>query len=174
MTPAQKARVSHLADELASLYKLQGSLNPAAVVEWAKDNDESELHSRFDWDDTSAAGKYRLWQARDIIASVTIEHAPGKSHKVYVSPVEMRGDGGYVSMVDVMNDDELRARFLAQALAEYERIGLRYEHIRELAKVRAAVKKVAERTVEKTGRPTGEKVKPAKVSAVAGGGVHSF
>ena len=43
-----------------------GVVLPEAVVEFAKDP-ETALHSRFDWDDSEAAAKWRLVQARQVI-----------------------------------------------------------------------------------------------------------
>jgi hypothetical protein len=37
-----------------------GILIPEKVVEYAEDTN-SALHNRFDWDDSSAAYKYRIW-----------------------------------------------------------------------------------------------------------------
>ncbi len=70
--------------------------------------------------------------------------------QVYVSPVESRGKGGYSALVDVLSDAQQRAAFLAQALAEYQRVGDRYADIKELSQVRAAVARVAAKRA--TGR----------------------
>jgi hypothetical protein len=49
-----------------------GVLRPEDVVSFAADPD-TELHSRFEWDDTEAAQQYRLWQARQLIrVTVTV------------------------------------------------------------------------------------------------------
>ena len=54
--------------DAAKVYQEIGSENvtPESVLEKAKDK-KSELHKCFDWDDKSAANKYRLQQARQII-----------------------------------------------------------------------------------------------------------
>ena len=54
--------------DAAKVYKEIGTDNvtPESVLEKAKDK-KSELHKCFDWDDKSAANKYRLQQARQII-----------------------------------------------------------------------------------------------------------
>lgn len=49
-----------------------GRLLPADVVEAARDP-ASPLHSHFEWNDSAAAEKYRLDQARTLIRSVKIE-----------------------------------------------------------------------------------------------------
>lgn len=128
------------AEELHALYEEHGSLSPAVVVAWAKDHPESALHGRFQWDDTKAAHEHRLWQARQVITEVRVEYAPSKTHQVYVSPIEERRDG-YVALVDVLSDEQRRARFLAQALTDYQRLGEKYAELTELAGIRAAVER---------------------------------
>lgn len=130
------------ADELAALYNTHGALNPEVVVSWAGDNPESELYKRFNWDDSTAAHQYRLIQARNLITEVEVVYPDGKKRQVYVSPIESRGKGGYSSLVEVLSDKERKARFLEQALNEYRRLGEKYESLKELAGVRAAVERV--------------------------------
>lgn len=48
-----------------------GVLIPSEVVNIARDADHP-LHAMFEWDDTAAAHKYRLEQARGLIASVRV------------------------------------------------------------------------------------------------------
>jgi hypothetical protein len=50
----------------------EGRLEPAAVVEAARDP-ASPLHSHFTWDDSEAARKRRLDEARTLIRSVKLE-----------------------------------------------------------------------------------------------------
>lgn len=136
--------------ELAAIYKDRGGLDPGYVVQWAKRNPRSALHGRFQWDNTKAAHAYRLWQARALITEVEVEYPDGKKRQVYVSPVTSRGRSGYASLVDVMSDRERREEFLAQALAEYERVGVKYHDLEELAEVREAVGRVRRRRGKKS------------------------
>jgi len=139
VTSAKKRLAAAVAEELESIYQRQGGLRPDVVVEWARKHPHSALHSRFTWDDTKAAHAYRLWQARELITEVEVTYLDGKVRQVYVSPVEARGRTGYAALVDVMSDHERRDAFLAQALAEYERVGEKYHYLVELAEVRQAV-----------------------------------
>lgn len=128
--------------ELRELYEQLGGLDPSTLVEWARENPDSALHARLNWDDTEAAHAYRVWQMRQIITEVEVVYPDGKRRQVFVSPIESRGNGGYASLVDVMSDAERRARYLSQALAEYRRLGEKYEDLVELAEVREAVARV--------------------------------
>jgi hypothetical protein len=137
------------AEELAALYKEHGSLDPEIVVKWARENPESALFGRFTWDDSKAAHQYRLLQARNLITEVTVVESNGKSYQTYVSPVENRHNGGYVSLAEVLSAPEKRARFLAQALSEYQRVGEKYAELTELASVREAVNRIAHKQERK-------------------------
>jgi rubrerythrin len=128
--------------ELRSLYEEHGALDPEAVVGWAQNNEQSALHKRFTWDNGAAGHQYRLIQARNLITEVEVIYPDGKARQVYVSPVETRGNGGYVQLAEIMSDSERKQRFLDQALSEYRRLGEKYASLKELSKVRAAVERV--------------------------------
>jgi hypothetical protein len=144
--------VNKIAAELAKLYEQRGGLNPAVVVDWARAHPKSALHARFEWDNTTAAKAYRLWQARKLITEVEVIYPDKQRRQVYVSPVESRGDAGYASLVDVLSDAERRAAYLSQALAEYERAGDKYADLEELAGVRREVAKARERAEKRGAR----------------------
>lgn len=61
------ANAQKCADEINNL----SVITPENVLEYAM-NEESELHKCFDWDDSEAAHKYRLIQARDVIRLIKI------------------------------------------------------------------------------------------------------
>lgn len=125
----------------------KGKLLPREVVESAA-NPESPLHSYFDWNDSSAAAKYRDWQARQLIASVEIvADNRFESSPVYVSLASDRLTSGYRAVKDVLQDDALRQEMLETALGELKAIQWRYERLKELAGVFREVAKV-----EQSGR----------------------
>lgn len=136
-----------VASELATLCKEHGGLRPERIHGWAKSHKDSAIHGRLQWDDSKAGYQYRLWQIRQLIVEVRVIYPDNKPRQVYVSPVKERGkDGtGYQPLVDVMSDEEKRAAFLMQALAEYKRVGEKYKDLQELAGVRAAVARVNDR-----------------------------
>jgi hypothetical protein len=131
------------AQEINELYKARGSVKPEDLVEWASHNTNSALHKRFNWDDESAAHAHRLQQARGFITEVTVIMPNLKPQQVYVSPIEQRGKEGYSSFVEVMSDAQRRARFVSQALEEYQRVGQKYASLLEFGTVRDAVEEVA-------------------------------
>lgn len=130
-------------DELQRVHKSRGILNPRDVVEFAR-NKKTELHKLFLWDDSDAAERYRIWQARSVInATVIVTKETGKTIHAWVSLQDDRNaDGGYRAIVDVMADPVLRSRLLAGALREMESFQKRYEDLEELASVFSEMKKV--------------------------------
>ena len=60
-----KADAQKVADEIG-----ENSITPEQVLEKAKNDENSELHKCFEWNDGIAAEKYRLIQARKIIINL--------------------------------------------------------------------------------------------------------
>lgn len=127
-----------------------GILRPKDVVEYARDK-KTALHSSFIWDDTKAAHEYRLYQARQLIrVRVTLLDVPGDTRNVRAfvslkSERYNRAGGGYRAIVDVMSDEELRARMLSEALEEMAVFQEKYKILSELADVFNSMKRVRRR-----------------------------
>lgn len=124
-----------------------GELHPRAVVDAARDV-ASILHSQFDWDDTTAAQKYRLHQARTLIRVVVNYESIGDGEmvvcRVFVSLTPDReGDTGYRVMSAVMADPDRRRQLLADAKADMRRFAAKYRQLTELAAVFEALDKLA-------------------------------
>ena len=126
----------------------EGILKPEDVVEAARPKD-SPLHSQFDWNNSEAANKWRIHQARNLIR-VTVEwlNVPGKSEPVEIRPfVSLTPDrknegGGYRDTLVVLRSKESREQLLADALAELRAIEDKYAALQELAEVFAAARKI--------------------------------
>lgn len=119
-----------------------GVCSPAAVVNYAR-NPETLLHNRFEWNDSKAAENYRLWQARQVI-SLELIVIPSEKKEIetrfFVSLTDDRkNDGGYRSIVDVMEDPNLRDQLLQDAFKEFRRVKAKYGHLNELASIFDAV-----------------------------------
>lgn len=135
-------------NELRSLsQKRNGILMPEDVVKAAR-NEESAMHSWFEWDDNEAAEKYRIWQARQLLR-VTVDYIQtGDDRKefcVFVSLTSDRRQGGYRQTVEVLSDKALRQQLLEDALSEMERFEQKYRDLQELAGLFAAMKKTRKR-----------------------------
>lgn len=118
-----------------------GILKPEAVVAFAR-RPASALHGCFEWDDTAAAEKYRLDQARTIIRVMVAPVAgSGELVRVNVSLIDDRKEpgGGYRKLADVMSDPAMRRKLLKTALIELVSARHRYEKFTELERVFKAI-----------------------------------
>ncbi len=120
-----------------------GTLEAARVVAFAEDEDTA-IHKYLMWDDTEAAGLYRIEQARCLIrAVVTVLPRSNTPTRAYVSlPADRRGVG-YRATADVMTDDDLRAQLLACALDDLDRFREKYRTLTILEPIFRAVDLVA-------------------------------
>jgi len=133
-------------------------LIPEEVVRAAQ-SPRSPLHELFTWDDTEAARRHRLEEARQLIR-VTVTLIPGTDQEVraYVSLSEDRpqgvkgqitGGGGYRATAEVMSDEQLRAILLADAQREMRAFQNKYARLSELALVFDAMTVAANAAVTK-------------------------
>lgn len=80
------------------------------VLEYAKENVDSELYKCFEWDNSIASEKYRLIQATKIISSISfvIQEEPLKKQKVYYSiKTNEESNSVFRNIKDILeNDDE--------------------------------------------------------------------
>ena len=123
-------------------------LLPSKVIAAAKDPDHP-LHSQFCWDDTVAAHRYRIWQARQMLAEVEIlisdppkDSRFGNMSPAFVSLGSDRKDGGYRPIGDVLNNAALRQEMVETALGELRAMQFRYDRLSELAGVWKEAEKI--------------------------------
>jgi hypothetical protein len=126
------AKKQKIVDRLAKLAG-DGRLTPDQVVKDAR-KETSPLHGEFEWDDSVAAHKYRIEQARDLIAG----------HKVYIErrtytitapayvrdPSAENGEQGYRSVASLKSDRDLAREAL---VTEAGRAAAYLERVRSLA-----------------------------------------
>ena len=150
-----------------------GTLNPEAVIEYARD-ESTALHAAFTWDDTEAAHQHRLWQARQIIrVCVTLRgELDNQPFRTYVSLTEDRGESGYRLLDDVLTDTDMRERLLVQALRELANWQRKYDHLTALAPIFEAASKVKKRTTKQrlSRKRGGAAMKPRRVKVAAAAG----
>ena len=156
----QEARRT-ISEELIIIQSMNdGLIDPVKVVDYAR-NPDTSLHKKFQWDDTVAAEKYRIYQARQIIrlelvvinqdvqgkayilSDVTEEK--GKIIRAFVSLEDDRQSEdarGYRSVMDVLSCEDLRAKMLEQAKNDMNIFRRKYSVLTELAKVFSAMDEV--------------------------------
>lgn len=140
---AELQRISRMTDG--------GLLKPEMVLEVAR-QPSSVLHKYFTWDDTKAAQKYRLYEARELInATYRWYKVDGDKRpvRVFVSlSSDRKHGGGYRSSIHVLGNKELREQMLQDALDELDRVKSKYGHLEELSEVFVASRKVRNRLLK--------------------------
>ena len=152
MKASNVATKQTITDELLLIKEQNnGFVDPVAVVEYAR-NPKTVLHNRFEWDNTEAAERYRIWQARMIIRMelvvVPINEGKGKIVRSFISLVADRRteqDKGYRFMVDVLSDADLRDQMLDAAHRDMGIFRRKYNQLNELSKVFSAMEEVHSR-----------------------------
>lgn len=126
-------------EELERIYKRDGIITPEKVLE---DNTETgtPLHDCFEWDDTAAAYKYRVKQAKEIIQTiVSVPDSAPQSPPVRAF-VSVSKDFHPISVV--LDDDSMKESLLSCAVSELKAFERKYSTLSELAEVFEAIKSV--------------------------------
>ncbi len=112
-----------------------GVLTPHEIVEAAK-NENSPLHDFFDWNDTEAARKWRIEQARHMLRiCVWYDNRVSEKNpmRVFVSlTTDRKENEGYRVITEVMNDEERRAVLMSDAEKELATFQRKYSMLVEL------------------------------------------
>ena len=121
-------------DELLKLQDRKGRITPQAVVDEASDP-KHPLHKLFEWDDSAAARKYRLDQARELIRSVEVViHT--ESHEIEVvayvrDPKAQARDQGYVATMTARSNPASAKAIMLCELQRIEDLALRASGLSE-------------------------------------------
>jgi len=130
--------------ELKAIESRAGKLTPEQVVTVAAD-EASALHGCFTWDDSEAAAKWRLDEARAIIRSVrietVIEDRTIRSVAYVRDPTQESSEAGYVATMRVRKPDAVEV-----VRSELNAVAALLERAQGIAETRAdAVPGVAEK-----------------------------
>lgn len=139
-------------EHLEEITNKHGGLNPHLVVREAE-RKNSPLHDCFTWDDTSAAEKYRLQEARMLIGSVMvvtqqIDEPIRAFHSVKVNTNSSEDDAetrAYVSLDVALSDEEYRRQLLQQAARDLNTWRKKYGELQELYKFFSEAQRIIER-----------------------------
>jgi hypothetical protein len=141
--------------ELTKLVRLDGSLRPEDILDAAK-SAAHPLHSCFVWDDTEAAARYRLLQAKALVRYVRII-IPTPEHRTIIVrmfaslPSDRFSGAGYRTLSSVLSDEEKKRELVISALRELEAFQRRYANLQELAGVMGEITRLT-RNLEKAAR----------------------
>lgn len=130
---ADKANPQKIGEALTKLSANNGGhLVPSAVVEAARDA-KSILHRHFEWNDKTAADKFRVDQARSLIRSIHVESPDSESGvaRAFLSIREKSGVS-YRTIEDVLSSADLQQRVLAQAEKDLLAFEIRYQNLEDV------------------------------------------
>ncbi|MBO0728571.1 MAG: hypothetical protein J2P57_04890 [Acidimicrobiaceae bacterium] len=123
---------------LTDLYEERGRLVPEEVVEVASAPDHP-LHSQFEWDDTEAARRWRIWQAGQLIRRVQVRIVDN-DHEYSVRAFRParyvgRDEPGYLAERDIRDDPTARALLLRRMEREWRSMRRRWGDLEEFWKM---------------------------------------
>jgi hypothetical protein len=142
--PDAKAVGEHL-EMLRQQFK--GEITPKDVLDDAR-NDNSPLHSFFEWDDGEAAEQHRLQQARGLIRSVVAIYVddaqPAVRTRAYVHIPEGK-TSHYREAGHAMSQKKTRDMVLQRAWREFQQWRQRYRDMKEFADLFEVADEVAKK-----------------------------
>lgn len=111
------------------------------IVEMAR-NKNTESHKLFDWDDKSAAEKYRLSQAGKIMTALCIEYKGlNEVHEPDKKPMPVRllynidNGPGFTPIIDIVKNEDNYQKLLGRAKDELKSFKMKYSMLKELSAV---------------------------------------
>lgn len=119
--------------------EVNGEVSKQAFVDSARD-ENSEMHTLFEWDDAIAGEKYRLHQANVIIKSIRVsvsDNGADDAPKVaaYVLPERSEKKSGYMEIHKALEDTRSRDALLRSAKMECEWFVSKYKNLDEAAQI---------------------------------------
>lgn len=154
--PLNDEQAQRYGERMAILEEENNGLIPEILVEDAKRKD-SPLHDWFEWDDKRAANRYRIEQGEKLLRSIVVMVKSGEDeereirafHAVEVKDAEPSEREGYnrkryVSIGNVLSDQNYRKQLVESALRELETWRKKYATYHELVLAVEAVSKVLE------------------------------
>jgi len=121
--------------------KYDGAFSPEYVINEAQDK-KNPLHKYFEWDDSVAAKKYRRRQAQELIRHVIIEineQSVRAFHNVKIESVNGKMLNRYVSIDQVLANQEYASQIVREALQELVAWHNKYKTMTELTTITSRV-----------------------------------
>lgn len=127
-----KADAQKVADEIGD-----NRISPQELLEKAMDVN-SELHKCFEWNDSIAAEKYRLQQARGILINLVYKEKESKVEPVRMFQITTQKNVYQPTVQFLVQEDEYQ-NLLKRAKSELESFKKRYHTLSELQEVFEAI-----------------------------------
>lgn len=122
------ANLQKVGEELENIENLTNK----KVLEYAKNNVNSELYKCFEWDNNIASEKYRLIQATNVISSISfvIQEEPIKKQKVYYSiKTEEKDVRKFKNIKNILENEDEYFALCSKAKKELEKCKDNYNNL---------------------------------------------
>ena len=129
---------AELAAKVCKELEAKGSFSAEELVD-ASEAEDAPLHDMFEWNDTIAARKYRIEQAKKIIRSIVVVMDDKPVRYREFSSVSSKT---YMSTMTALSSERTREILLSAAKTEMERFKAKYRTLTELAEVFDAIDSV--------------------------------
>lgn len=130
-----KADAQLVAEEIVSIGE---KATPIQILDKAR-NPETELHKCFEWDDSIAAEKYRLSQARKVVCNLVIRETVKEESPPIRFFYQPKNGSGYHTTQIIYKDPDKYQALLASVLRELVSIRNKHSNLAELDGVFAAI-----------------------------------
>jgi hypothetical protein len=128
-----------------------GQVKPINVVDKARDK-KSALHDYFEWDDSIAAERFRIAQARNLINHIEVtilfndeERKSRAFFNVSFKNEDDNKDSAYIPVEIVANTPGMREQLIDRALDEVKAWKNRWHEYKELAEIFGAIEETQKR-----------------------------
>lgn len=133
-------------ERLEAIEKQHGEVTPKLVLDDARD-ENSILHSCFEWRDSVAAELYREKQAGDLIRNIKVVVQPAESTepkqiRAFVSVVDDEKKRRYVNLEKSLSEQKYRDQALTDAFNSLKSFREKYNMYRELSGVISEIDKL--------------------------------
>lgn len=155
---AARKDAQKVSDELETLDRK----TPEAILELAR-NENTELHGCFEWDDSVAAEKYRLTQAREIVRLLVVakddEIQDAETPKYIRAYHRTRSAGGYENIHKILDSRDKKLELVDNAYRDLIAFSNKYTTLSDVTGFKAAMDSAADslrrcRENAETARPT--------------------
>ena len=144
-TPVFAVNAQKAGATLENIIIKRSLLKPSFVVEESADK-YAPLYKSFDWNDKTAAEKYRLYQAQELIknlSAVKIGHFDQPcSIRAFIG---LKQESEYVSVVKIINSSELREYLLDKAMKELEGFYRKYASLEFFSELMTGIDKAVKK-----------------------------
>lgn len=137
LTGYYKADANLVAQEIMNIE----NATPQNILETAK-NPDSELHKCFTWDNTVAAEKWRLYEARQVVCSLAIAKKEDSREPTNIRILHKTDGNGYKPIQFIVQQKGEYEKLLQRAFEELRAFKTKYSSLSELEEIMSLIDEI--------------------------------